>query len=81
MTNGLGFSKEVKSIRRQEKDFAGLLSSNVTADFDVNEQEIVIMEMEMFWLEVESTNSSPATWTFGTMVSGSTGQSTGGLLG
>lgn len=48
---------EVKSIRRQEKDFAGLLSSNVTAGFDVNEQEVLIMEMEMYWLEMESTNS------------------------
>lgn len=48
---------EVKSIRRQEKDFAGLLSSNVTAGFDVNEQEVLIVEMEMYWLEMESTNS------------------------
>lgn len=48
---------EVKSIRRQEKDFAGLLSSNVTAGFDVNEQEVLIVEMKVYWLEMESTSS------------------------
>jgi len=49
---------------------------NVTAGFDVNEREVV-MELEMYWLETESTNSSPAAMrTLGTRVSGGTGQMT-----
>lgn len=52
--NSLQSSYEVQSTRRQEKNFPGLLSSNATADSDVNEWDVVIMEME------KSTNSSLA---------------------